>query len=407
MSIRHKLQLHPSTGKYYVRVQRSGVSKNKWFTKDKRESQSLLLRFEKELAAEKVALFRTDPVHVIRDDGSKDMRVDTLAHLHLEWVKNHRSQGTYENRRFFVLIFLDYMGEAMVSEITRMKLEEFYIHARTIHQRGDGRNAGNECMSHVKTMLRWADERECVDLTFHRFPVIERKRPLTKRLTDEEVSLILSSADDDLKDLVHFGLLTGLRPIELRNLKQEHLRHAPDDSPYVFIEHHKTSESSKEPKPRSVPLCKQAKSILEQQMKKHPLSDYFFLNDAGTPYDSHVLGHRLRRLGKRIGLKKSLCAYSFRHTFASLQSDANVETNSLMSLMGHSTTRTLQRYVANTYSHHREAVERNADRIGRMIQAGQAECKLDAKVTTKVTTEQPLEDRPSEAAIATRSNPAS
>lgn len=383
------------------------MSKNKWFTKDKRESQSLLLKFERELAAEKVALFRTDPVHVIRDDGSKDMRVDTLAHLHLEWVKNHRSQGTYENRKFFILIFLDYMGEAMVSEITRRKLEEFYIHARTIHQRGDGRNAGNECMGHVKTMLRWADEREYVDLTFHRFPVIERKRPLTKRLTDEDVSLILSSADDDLKDLIHFGLLTGLRPIELRNLKQEHLRRVPDGSPYVFIEHHKTSESSREPKPRSVPLCKQAEDILERQTKKHPQSENFFLNAAGTPYDSHALGHRLRRLGKRIGLKKSLCAYSFRHTFASLQSDANVETNSLMSLMGHSTTRTLQRYVANTFSHHRDAVERNAERIGRMVQAGHAECKTDAKVTTKVTTERPTEEFPSGVAIITRCIPES
>jgi integrase len=407
MSIRHKLQLHPSTGKYYVRVQRNGVSKNKWFTKDKRESQSLLLKFEKELAAEKVTLFSVSPFHEVRADGSRDMRVDTLAHLHLEWVKSHRSIGTYENRRFFVLIFLDYMGEAMVSEITRMKLEKFYIHAKTIHQRGDGRNAGNECMSHVKTMLRWADEREYVDLAFRRFPVIERKRPLTKRLSDKEVSLILSGADDNLRDLVLFGLLTGLRPVELRGLRQEHVRHAPDGSPYVFIEHHKTSESSREPKPRSVPLCKQAEAILERQIHGHPQAAHVFLNTAGTPYESHVLGHKLRRLGKRIGLEKSLCAYSFRHTFASLQSDANMETNSLMSLMGHSTTRTLQRYVANTFSHHREAVERNAERISRMVQAGQGECRTDAEVTTEVTTERPLEDRPSETAIVTRSNPAS
>ena len=388
MSIRHKLQLHPSTDKYYVRVQKCGVSKNKFFNRNERESQKLLRDFEKELAGEKTRLFETTPVHVIRDDGSKDMRLDTLAHLHLDWVKNHRSQGTYENRKFFVNLFLDFMGEVMVSDITRPKLEEFFIHAKTIHQRGNGRNAGNECMSHVKTMLRWADEKEYVDLTFHRFPKIERKPPETKRLSDTEIALLLSHAEEDLKDLIHFGLLTGLRPNELRNLEQEHIRHAPDGSPYLFIEHHKTSESSREPKPRSFPLSKEAEEILERQVMKHPGSANIFLNAAGTAYDSHVLGHKLRRLGKRIGLKKGLCAYSFRHTFASMQSDSNIETNSLMSLMGHSTTRTLQRYVANTFSHYKEAVNQHAERVGKLAGAGEVGCKVDAKVTTKVTTDE-------------------
>ena len=41
--------------------------------------------------------------------------------------------------------------------------------------------------------------------------------------------------------------------------------------------------------------------------------------------------------------------YSLRHTFASMQSDAGTETTGLARLMGHTTTRTLKRYVSNTF----------------------------------------------------------
>ena len=46
-----------------------------------------------------------------------------------------------------------------------------------------------------------------------------------------------------------------------------------------------------------------------------------------------------------------------------MESDAGVETTSLSRLMGHTTTRTLERYVSNTFAHHRQAVTALQDRI--------------------------------------------
>ena len=42
-------------------------------------------------------------------------------------------------------------------------------------------------------------------------------------------------------------------------------------------------------------------------------------------------------------------------SFASMESDAGTETTGLARLMGHSTTRTLERYVVNTFEAHQEA----------------------------------------------------
>ncbi|MEI6563889.1 MAG: hypothetical protein WCO42_06240 [bacterium] len=48
--------------------------------------------------------------------------------------------------------------------------------------------------------------------------------------------------------------------------------------------------------------------------------------------------------------------YALRHTFASMASESHAETTGLAMLMGHSTTRTLMRYVRNTFSHHLKTV---------------------------------------------------
>jgi integrase len=65
-----------------------------------------------------------------------------------------------------------------------------------------------------------------------------------------------------------------------------------------------------------------------------------------------------RRLAKLCGVEKVI-PYGLRHTFASLQAVGGTETNSLAQLMGHSSTRTLQRYVSNTAKEHKEAMDRN------------------------------------------------
>jgi site-specific recombinase XerD len=124
------------------------------------------------------------------------------------------------------------------------------------------------------------------------------------------------------------------------------------------------------PKPRSVPLCKEAEAIFERQIKLHPKSKFIFLNFNGIPFTRTALRDRFRRLQKKCGLKGSIIPYGLRHTFASLQAVGGTETTSLAQLMGHSTTRTLQRYVSNTAKEHLEAMEKNEKRVLALLSAG-------------------------------------
>jgi len=69
-----------------------------------------------------------------------------------------------------------------------------------------------------------------------------------------------------------------------------------------------------------------------------------------------------------------------------MESDAGVETTGLARLMGHSTTRTLERYVVNTAEHHLKGVTAVQDRIRSVIQQAAGD-KMETKTTTETTTE--------------------
>ena len=285
-----------------------------------------------------------------------------MAYRHLEWVKANRSAGTAGNREFFLKKFLAFAREKMVSQITCMVLEEFFASEKA---KGNGRpSAGNEAMSHLKCMFRWADDMEVVDLAFRRFPVINRTPPDTKRISDEDVTKLLAAACGEFGDMIRFGLLTGLRPLELRELKHDQVKVTAAGTMHVLIEHHKTSKSAGEPRPRSVPLTPEGEEIIERQFKARPRSKYVFVFHAGHPYTRYDLKCKLRRLCVKAGTSQVYSPYALRHTFASMESDSGlVETMSLARLMGHSTTRTLNRYVSNTLASHVNAVNLVGDRL--------------------------------------------
>jgi hypothetical protein len=58
----------------------------------------------------------------------------------------------------------------------------------------------------------------------------------------------------------------------------------------------------------------------------------------------------------------------------------------LARLMGHTTTRTLERYVSNTFEHYRKAVSTLADRIDAMVENGASEDEKRQEVATEVAT---------------------
>jgi integrase len=379
--MKRRLQQDKRNGNYFVWIRRSGVSKYFLLGTNKKLAEKQLDQIDRDITGGKITFVEQDTSAITRPDGSKDMRIEELAVRHLEWVKVNRSQGTYENREFFVKRFLDFIGEKMVSQISRISLEDFYACEK---QKSKRPNAGFEAMRHVRTLFRWGEETELIELPFKRFPRMSYTPPETRRVDSDELPLLIDSAPQDFRDFIMFGLLTGLRPSEMRALRQEHIHHDNHGLSFLFIEKDvKGAKMTRIPKPRSVPLSKEAEAIVERQIKLHPQSEYIFLNEDGTPYTRYTLRDRFRRLSKSSGTTKVI-PYGLRHTFASLQAVGGTESNSLAQLMGHSSTRTLQRYVSNTAKEHKEAMDRNEKRIMSLIESGKVSTEGESKEGKKL-----------------------
>jgi hypothetical protein len=68
-----------------------------------------------------------------------------------------------------------------------------------------------------------------------------------------------------------------------------------------------------------------------------------------------------------------------------MHSDAGVETTGLARLMGHSTTRTLERYVFNTFETHRDAVVAIQKRVNAEVSLAEKRLKCATECATEIT----------------------
>ncbi len=373
--------------RYYARIQIDGVRRRFWFGTNEKKSIQALAEKMKSIAAGNEVFAAVTTTATVDVDGRKDMRLEELSHKHLEWVSRNRSPRSYTLRSYAVRAFLEFMGPSMVSEITRLKLSEFYDHVRSSHSRRN--NGGNHYYREVKTMLLWAEEYELCDLPVRRFPPMRHTPPRTLRFTDEEIAKLMARMPEcGFKDMLVFGMLTGLRPQELRTLKKTEVLQDGQGRSYVLIEVHKTSRTARDPQPRTVPLTKEAVEIVRRQSARFPKAEFVFMTDVGTPYATDVFRRKLERWCSRAKIDPKP-PYALRHTFASMQADGDTNVVALGQLMGHSSTRTTSRYIRASCEHHVKAVERGAAHILGLVQQASASGSPDEegkKVATKVAT---------------------
>jgi integrase len=378
-----KLQYNEKLRRYYARVQIGTVRKRFWFGRGKKKAGKELKALEQRIAAGEESFVQEETTARANADGVKDMLLKELAVRYLDWVQDQRTPGTYATSRHYVTAFCTHMGACMVASLSALNLMEFYSWAKRYH--GSSDNAGNEYLRHVKTMLRWAEEYDVCHNPIRKFPVINYQPPPTKRVKEEDLRKLLAVCPPDFKDMILFGLLTGLRPQEIRLLRTDQILQDEDGRAYIRIEKHKTARSSRRHEPRTVPLSEAARQIVMQQIAAHPFAEHVFLNQTGTPYEARVLRQRLMRWCRKAHIAP-ITPYAWRHTFASMESEAGVNQISLAGLMGHTTVRTTARYVTNSADFHKSAVDGLALRIEALLSGNPERTKTGQKVATKVAT---------------------
>ena len=362
-----QLQRDPETKRHYVRIQVGKVRRRHWFSKGKKKAERELKKLLRNISRGVEVVVPAPPMAPVNSssDFHNDMRLEVLAHAHLEWVEHNRSAATYQIRRQVIRTFINFMGPCMVSEVTKLKLSEFYDYARTEHGRGP--NPGNWLLRNVRSMFRWAEDWEVCPMPVRKFPPMTNTPPPTKRFTDDEVKKLLERLPPgEFRDLILFGLITGLRPQELRCLQRKHILTDGNKRLFIRLEEHKTARMQRNPRPRTVPLSVEGEEIVKRLMAIHA-SPYLFLNDDGMPYRADVFRRKLERWCARAGIARK-APYALRHTFASVEAENGVDALTLAQLMGHTDISTTARYVSTTQEHHRLLSQKAATHFNRLLE---------------------------------------
>jgi len=353
------------TGKYYARIQVDGVRKKFYFGTSRRKAEAELRRLEADLENGSRSFAAMANVNVDKTDP-QDITIEELVTRYLEWVQSNRERGTYRNKRGFLQPFLDRYGECLVSDINHSTLAKYYAWAKKF--RGRSANGGNRHLREVKTLFLWGEDMDICVCPVRRFPVMREAPARTRKFTDKELPLLLQNADEDFRDMLLFGLLTGLRPQELRPLTHDHIRRV-NQRACIVLEKHKTTMSARMPQPRVVPLSPQAVKIVERQRAKHPTSPHIFLNGRGKPYTAGTFRQRLERVCDRAGIERR-SPYALRHYFGTKRAGEGLNQAILAQVMGHSTIVTTTRYVAPVQDYQQKAMDAMAEDLAALLDDG-------------------------------------
>ncbi|MCM0084466.1 tyrosine-type recombinase/integrase [Geomonas sp. Red32] len=244
------------------------------------------------------------------------------------WRKNKDGDGTHKN----ALRFITLMGDLPLGSITE---EVVYEYVAKLEATKIATATVNRYLAALKTVMRFkrqqADHIRLGKETQGRIRVISR---------DEEVTILALIRGDkpsmrnvfyhETADLIEVLLDTGMRLSEAINLKYEDVN---------FKANLISIWVNKGEKPRSVPMTKRVRHILEERQAINGIRVFTITR--------HQAAHAWNWARKRMGLKadKEFVIHALRHTCASRLVNRGVDLYVVKEYLGHSTIQVTERYA--------------------------------------------------------------
>ena len=150
-------------------------------------------------------------------------------------------------------------------------------------------------------------------------------------------------------DCVRLIMLTGCRPTEAMRASGQ----SSTSEPGYWI---KPSAHTKQRKPHKLPLSPAATELIDRLRKKRH-GNWVFPGDKPGEHLA-ALWHVWHFVRKQAGLGKDARVYDLRHTFASVGAGGGLSLPIIGRLLGHTQTRTTQRYAHLADDPLREAAEK-------------------------------------------------
>lgn len=361
---KRSLYRHPFSGIYYLRIK----SRYHNCGKNLKDAEKKAKEIIKEINTGRIVISEVETTQTVYANGQPDINVWELAHKHLVWVTANRSPASLEIRQRYLNYFCQYLGQGrMVSTLKRDDIEKFMQNIRLNHSRSP--KSEDHALREIGTMFRWGEEFGYCQRPPRLLPPRTSRvaKSELKCFTIDEMFKLLAVVPQDFADMLRFGILTGLRPLELRELRFTQIQKDGTGKPFIRIEHHKTSDSARVPVSRTIPMPSQALEIVERQRMRESKYDHVFLNDAGTPYDRGTFRVRLNRWCQKAGIRK-LPPYALRHFFGTMQGYNGTNMGILSALMGHTNIQMTTRYMSNIMEFQRKPMDDYAASVLDMIE---------------------------------------
>lgn len=290
------------------------------------------------------------------------MTVHALAQRFYAYMEGRRAPRTIDYYRSFIDRFITHVGEVRVGELRKHHL---LMWGHTWHQ-----------LQAVQRLFEWA--RSDMELIQHNpFKGIKLPKSAGRQriITDVDFARILRRARPRFRAFLIAMRETISRPQEMRAVMWESIRWDGDhrdlaaalvagDAYFLLREYKSRTRRTDPTAPRRILInARLSRLLLRLLAERQTNTAAIFLNAHGRPWSSNAIRLRMSRLVKRMGFTSDdrgepIVAYTVRHTQATNASAGGMSDRVLADIMGHTSTRTTQRYQHLSTAHLRAAMDK-------------------------------------------------
>lgn len=278
-----------------------------------------------------------------------DLSLSASIDRFLAWCEANRKPATVYGYRLYLRRFLSWAGNVQLDEISPARLSTW---SQKFHP-----------TQAVQRLLAWCHKEE---RSIARNPLEGmRKVPTGARsrtLPRCDVCRMLRAVDPSFRVFLLALRETFARPQEMRSVRCIDIRRAGGElataaeliAGFAFFdlgEGKGWSRRRDRSSMRIIPIsCRLGRAIARIRRRKATIDDLCFLNSKGRPWTANAVRCRLRRLRELLALGRDrrgerVVAYTLRHTGATAAARAGLRDWTLAAVLGHSSTRTTDRYV--------------------------------------------------------------
>lgn len=258
------------------------------------------------------------------------------------------SRATIDRNRIIEQFVADF-GTSLVSDLRPVDLI-FWVAAR---KKWKSDWTKRNVIHSIVRPLNWAVRLGIIDrnpLAHVSHPEGEPGEPMN----EWEYRAILRLSDAWFRRASMFMFFQGCRTCEMRELEWSFIDWKLG---VAIIRRHKTAKTRKDRKPRVLVLHPVTLRLLQWMRAKRFNERFVFTNRFRRPWNSACISTRMKRIRRIAGIRPGCSLYGLRHLFGSNAVLNGVDIRTISELMGHTNTRTTERYthISGQLTHLRSA----------------------------------------------------